>query len=50
MDIGMKRGLIHLVKTISNTIGENEDPEVVSQTIPFLMEHKQYDKAVQMMV
>ena len=30
MDIGMKRGLMDLVKNISSNMGDNEDPEVVS--------------------
>jgi len=50
MDIGMRHGLMDLVKNISTNIAGTDDPEVVSSTIPFLMEHRQYDKAVEMMI
>ena len=49
MDLAMKHNLAHLIDDISAGVGDGDDPEVLKQSVDFLMNNRQFDKAVEIM-
>jgi intraflagellar transport protein 140 len=50
MDLAMKHNLAHLIDDISAGVGDGDDPEVLKQSVDFLMNNRQFDKAVEIMI
>lgn len=50
MDLAMKHKLGHLLEDISTGVGEGDDPEVMKQSVDFLLQGGQYEKAVEIMI
>ena len=50
MDLAMKHNLTHMIDDISGAVGDGDDPEVLKQSVQFLQDNGQYDKAVEIMI
>lgn len=50
MDLAIKYNLGHLIEDISTGVSENDDPEVMKSSVQFLVQNKQYQKAVEVMI
>jgi len=50
MDLAMKFNLAHMMEDISTGVGDGDDPEVMKNSVEFLMQKKQYEKAVEIMI
>ena len=50
MDLALKHNLAHMIDDISAGVGDGDDPEVLKQSVDFLTNNGQYDKAVEIMI
>jgi len=50
MDIAIKYNYGHLIEGITNDVSTDDDPDVLGASIQFLMQNKQFDKAVEIMI
>lgn len=50
MDIAMKHNLAHMIDDISAGVGDGDDPLVLKQSVEFLTNNGQFDKAVEIMI
>lgn len=46
----MKHNLGHMIDDISAGVGDGDDPEVLKQSVDFLTNNGQFDKAVEVMI
>ena len=50
MDLALKHNLAHMIDDISSGVGDGDDPEVLKQSVDFLTNNGQFDKAVEIMI
>jgi intraflagellar transport protein 140 len=50
MEIAMRHNLSHMIEDISAGVGDGDDPEVMKNSVDYLMQNGQYDKAVEIMI
>jgi len=50
MDLAIKYNLGHLLEEIQANSTEDDDPEVLKSSVQFLIQNKQYEKAVEAMI
>ena len=50
MDLAIAKNLTDMIENISTGAQEGDDPEVLKKSVQFLLENKQYDKAVEIMI
>lgn len=50
MDLALKHNLTDLIENISAGAQEGDDPEVLKKSVHFLMQNRQFDKAVEIMI
>lgn len=50
MDIALAHNLAHLIEDVASGVGDGDDPEVLKTSVDFLMQNKQYEKAVEIMI
>lgn len=50
MDLALKHNLTDLIENISAGVQEGDDPEVLKKSVHFLMQNRQFDKAVEIMI
>jgi len=50
MDIAIKYNYGHLIEGITSDVSTEDDPDVLSASVQFLLQNKQYDKAVEIMI
>lgn len=50
MDLAIKRNLTDMIENISTAVSDGDDPEVLKKSVQFLLDNKQYDKAVEIMI
>lgn len=50
MDLAIKYNLAHMMEDISSGVGDGDDPEVMKSSVDYLMQNKQYEKAVEIMI
>ena len=50
MDIAIKHNLTDMIENISTGVQEGDDPEVLKKSVRFLMQNRQFDKAVEIMI
>jgi len=50
MELAMAHNLAHMIEDISSGVGEEDDPSVMKNSVSFLMQNKQYEKAVEIMI
>lgn len=50
MDLAIKHNLTDMIENISTGVQEGDDPEVLKKSFQFLMQNRQFDKAVEIMI
>ena len=50
LDLALKHNLTDLIENISAGAQEGDDPEVLKKSVHFLMQNRQFDKAVEIMI
>jgi len=50
MELAMKYNLANMIDDISSGVQDGDDPEVMKSSVQFLMNNRQYDKAVEVMI
>jgi len=50
MDLAIKHNLTDMIENISTGVQEGDDPEVLKKSVHFLMQNRQFDKAVEIMI
>jgi hypothetical protein len=50
MDLAIKHNLTDMIENISTGVQEGDDPEVLKKSVQFLMQNRQFDKAVEIMI
>ncbi len=50
MDLAIKKNLTDMIENISSGVQEGDDPEVLKKSVHFLLQNKQYDKAVEILI
>jgi intraflagellar transport protein 140 len=50
MDLAIAYNLTDMIENISTGVSEQDDPEVLKKSVQFLMQNRQFDKAVEIMI
>jgi len=50
MDLAIQHNLTDMIENISTGVQEGDDPEVLKKSVQFLMQNRQFDKAVEIMI
>ena len=50
MDLAIKYNLTDMIENISTDVQDGDDPEVLKNSVHFLIQNRQFDKAVEIMI